>query len=116
MKMRLVAAFVWLFACTASVALGPQITCSGVQLNSDGSNCNLVPTGACSDGHFYEVDCADDATCTCTVDGQVGIPIIASDQTAGYCATLTVAMMHEIAAQCADPYHTGDNLNIVTSP
>ena len=113
---RFVPALVWVFACTASVTLGPPIDCTGVKIVSNNGECDLVPTGACNDGHFYEVNCGDDSTCTCAIDGQLQTPVIASGKTSGFCATLTVAMMHDIAAQCTDPSHPGDNLNIVPTP
>ena len=109
---RLLSLVVVVSACTASVTLGPPITCSSITLTNTNGECDLVPTQQCSDGNFYEVDCGDDGSCTCSFNGVAGSAVLASDQMAGFCATLTVAMMHDIAAKCADPNHAGDNLNI----
>jgi hypothetical protein len=115
-------ALIAIVACTSSVTLGPVITCSGVTLQNKNGECDLVPAGACSDGSFYEVNCGDDSTCTCVVNGNPDTPVLAANKTSGFCATLTVAMMHDIAALCVDTNtkDTSDagvepNLNIVTN-
>jgi hypothetical protein len=107
-------AFIVIVACTASVTLSAPVTCSMVKITTVNTECDLVPTVACSDGKFYEVDCGDDATCTCVINGILGTPILASNQKSGFCASLTVAKMHDIAAKCSDPMNPADNLNIIT--
>lgn len=109
------------FACGPSVPLGPQVTCPGVMVQQNAGECDLVTPSmeACSDQNFYEINCGDDATCTCVVNGQIaGSPVFVTNMTSGFCATLTVSMMHGIAAMCEDPLpgQQGDNLNLVPGP
>jgi hypothetical protein len=101
--------------CTGSVTLAAPVTCSNVTLVNNDGECDLVSQSACSDMSFYGINCGDDGTCTCVVNENLdGSPVLVTDGSPGFCATLTVSMMHSIAAQCQDPQNPNDNLNIVT--
>ena len=102
-------------ACGPSVQLGPLVTCPNVIVANNAGECDLVTTNnqVCSDQQTYEINCGDDGTCTCVINGVIdGSPVFVSDQTSGFCATLTVSMYHSIAAMCLQPGTTGENLNL----
>jgi hypothetical protein len=105
-----------IIACTSSVTLSPPVTCPSVTVNNVNGECDLVVSGQCSDGNFYEINCGDDSTCTCIINGNLdGSPILVSDQSFGFCAGLTASMFHDLASKFPDPSHDGDNLNLVSN-
>jgi hypothetical protein len=87
-------------ACGPTQTLGPSITCSDVTASNQDGECDLVFNQQCSDQHFYEIDCGDDATCSCSRDGQQTMSIFASDQTSGFCSGFDVSELHTLAADC----------------
>jgi hypothetical protein len=96
---------VMIIACGPSQDLGPAITCSDVSVSNQSGECDLVANKQCSDGSFYEIDCGDDATCSCIENGSPASSIFASDQSSGFCASFDVSQFHDLAAKC------GWNLN-----
>jgi hypothetical protein len=92
-------------ACGPSQDLGPAVTCSDVKLVNSTGSCSLVANSACSDGSLYEIDCQDDSTCTCTMNGSIGKSIIASNSPSGFCANVSASSLHDLGAKC------GWNLN-----
>ncbi len=92
-------------ACGPSQDLGPAVTCSDVALTTDTGSCSLISNSPCSDNAIYEIDCQDDGTCTCAMNGNIAMSVIASDNASGFCATVTTSAFHDLAADC------GWNLN-----
>jgi len=91
---------IFLAACGPSKDNGPQITCPAIDATNTDGECDLVSNEQCSDGHFYEIDCGDDATCTCTIDGNQTMSIFASDQTSGFCTDFSTALLETLASDC----------------
>jgi hypothetical protein len=92
-------------ACGPDQDLGPAVTCSDVSLTGDTGSCSLITNAPCSDSNIYDIDCQDDGTCTCDVNGNLSMSVIASDSPSGFCAGVTTASLHSLAADC------GWNLN-----
>ncbi len=66
--------------------------------NEDGE-CDLVANSQCSDGHIYEIDCGDDGTCTCSVDGIQQMSILQTETT-GFCTGFSIAQLQTLSADC----------------
>jgi hypothetical protein len=92
-------------ACGPSTPPAPAVTCSNVQPEVSAESCDLVGEDQCSDGNFYEIDCVDDGTCTCSLNGIGVTSFIAEDVPSGYCATFSVSLFHSLSVGC------GWNLN-----
>ncbi len=94
--------FVLLLAsCVIACSSGPStpvVTCSNVTASASPGGCSLVAQTACSDGIFYEIDCQDDGTCTCTQDGMPGTAFIT---TPNICTNLDTSKLHDLGTQCA---------------
>jgi DNA-directed RNA polymerase alpha subunit len=91
-------------ACGPSTPTGPAVTCPDVQLETAAGSCDLVGTQQCSDGNFYEIDCQDDGTCTCSENGMITMSLFVEDGS-GYCATFDASLFHSLSVDC------GWNLN-----
>jgi len=90
-----------LVACTTPTATGPVVTCPGIAVDNQNGECDLVSNSECSDDNFYEIDCGDDATCTCSENGNtVNQPVFVTDQASGFCATLSVNDLNSISQLC----------------
>ena len=87
-----------LAGCT-SQSLGAPITCGDVKLSTDTGSCAFDTQSPCSDGKFYTIDCQDDSTCSCTMNGSLVTSIIAGDSTT-FCAGVDDSKLHELAADC----------------
>ena len=106
MRSLLLLVFGALVACMASTTLAPPVTCPAIDVTQQNGECDLVATQKCSDNSFYEINCGDDSTCTCIQNGNLfGQPVLASDMTVGYCATLDASKLNQISVLC------GLNLN-----
>ncbi len=92
-------------ACGPSTPTAPAVTCANVQPEVTAVSCDLVGENQCSDGNFYEIDCGDDGTCTCSLNGNDVSSFIAEEVTSGYCATFTVSLLNSLSVGC------GWNLN-----
>ncbi len=98
--MRVCAALFILSLGCSSQPSGPAITCSDIAFSNTGADCSFDEPTVCSDNHAYSVDCQDDSTCSCSVDGQQTKSFFASGATSGFCATVTTSSLHDLAAKC----------------
>jgi hypothetical protein len=106
MRSLLVLFVPFVVACGPSTPAAPPVTCPNVQQpETAAGSCDLVGENQCSDGNFYEIDCQDDGTCTCSQNGTYVTSFVAEDEPSGYCATFTPSLFHSLSVGC------GWNLN-----
>jgi hypothetical protein len=108
MRSYLALSLLLVVACGPSTPAVPAVTCDNAQTQVGSGSCDIVgPSGSmlCSDGNFYEIDCQDDGTCTCSENGMITMSLFVTGQTSGYCATFDVSLLHSLSVDC------GWNLN-----
>ena len=89
-------------ACTTSTTLPPAVTCNATLQTMPGVSCDFTTNNQpCSDGQVYEIDCQDDGTCSCSIEGVSVVDFIAdNDIMSGYCATVTMSDYAKLSQQC----------------